>query len=212
MKKGYLWVIHENFPLLEKNLEFSKSISLLNEIKFFSGKWYKGMFSNFKYVGLVNPYKFPHAVFFPNMQNNHYAINETFILNVPSWGLVDTLDNPSNIFFPIPGNSKSLSSLFFFYSLVSKIAIYSRHAAASSFIFRSYKKAKLIFNNRGMRLSDSVFYFQEFFSTYQDFIKKMFLIENCLFLLRPSKLKKDFKFLFLRKKKIKYSRKSYLLR
>jgi hypothetical protein len=58
--------------------------------------------------------------------------------------LVDTIDNPSSVFFPIPGNSKSIKSLFMLYLLVTKSCFYSRYFASSSFIFSFIKKLNSI--------------------------------------------------------------------
>jgi ribosomal protein S2 len=90
----------------------------------------------------VKPSKFPHAIFVPNMSNNHFVINEAFLINIPSWALCDTLDNPTNVFFSIPSNSKSIKSALFFYLLSSKAVLYSRHRDTASFLFASFNKSK----------------------------------------------------------------------
>jgi ribosomal protein S2 len=147
LKKCHVWLVNENFPFFSRSPEFSRILSAFPELFFFNTKWYKGLLSNYKYVSLVRPSKFPHLVFAPNMQNNHYIINECFIINIPSFSVSDSMDNPTNVFYPIPGNSKSVRSLYFLYLLISKSSLYARYNSSSSFIFSCYNKAKKTFKN-----------------------------------------------------------------
>jgi ribosomal protein S2 len=126
------------------------------------------MLSNYKYVSIVKPSKFPHGIFAPNVQNNHYVVNESYIINIPSIAIVDTIDNPSNVFYPIPGNSKSLKSLFFFYLIIAKTLFYSRYLISSRFIFNSVKfSSKKVNQNIYARL-----FFKDYFSFFK---KKIFI-------------------------------------
>lgn len=43
------------------------------------------------------------------------------IFGIPTAGLVDSSENPLNYTFPIPSNSKSLSSIYFFYLLIYRV-------------------------------------------------------------------------------------------
>ena len=160
------------------------------------------MLSNYKYVRIIKPAKFPHGIFVPNMQNNHYVINEAFVINIPSISLVDSIDNPSNVFFPIPGNSKSLKSLFFFYMVIAKSLFYSRYVVSSKFIFSSI--------NRSLKKFRLKNYLSLFFQDYFSFFKKKFLLENIVFLLKSNFFKKKFNFFF--KRKLKASSKIILFR
>lgn len=128
------------------------------EIYFYNFKWYKGLLSNYKYVKAIKTFQFPHLIVTPNIPNNYYAINEAFIINIPSVALVDTTDNPSNVFFPLPGNSKSIKSLFMVYLLVVKSCLYSRYFSSSSFLASFTKKLKF-FNPFLMRGNYLSFYF-----------------------------------------------------
>ena len=150
------------------------------------------MLSNYKYVAIVKPNKFPHSIFVPNMQNNHYVVNEAFLINVPSIAVVDSLDNPSNVFLPIPGNSKSVKSLFFFYTIITKSLFYSRYVTSSRFLFSAV--------NFSSRQLGNKFLYNSFFQSYLPFLKKRFLPESVVFFLKSNSfLKKKFKFLFKEK-------------
>ena len=136
------------------------------------------------------------------MQNNHYVINEAFVINIPSISIVDSIDNPSNVFFPVPGNSKSLRSLFFFYMVIAKSLFYSRYVVSSKFIFSSI--------NRSLKKFRLKNYLSLFFQDYFSFFKKKFLLENIVFLLKSNFFKKKFNFFF--KRKLKASSKIILFR
>lgn len=141
-KKSSVWLVNENFSIFYKNELMVWLNKNFREIYFYNFKWYKGLLSNFKYVKAIRPFQFPHLIISPNVPNNFYAINEAFIINIPSMALVDTTDNPSNLFFPLPGNSKSIKSLFMLYLLVAKSCFYARYFASSSFLFSFTRKLK----------------------------------------------------------------------
>lgn len=202
INKGQLWLVNENFSLFNRSVELYRLSNLFPELTFFNSKWCKGMLSNYKYVRIIKPAKFPHGIFVPNMQNNHYVINEAFVINIPSISLVDSIDNPSNVFFPIPGNSKSLKSLFFFYMIITKSLFYSRYVVSSKFIFSSI--------NRSLKKFRLKNYLSLFFQDYFSFFKKKFLLENIVFLLKSNFFKKKFNFFF--KRKLKASSKIILFR
>lgn len=202
INKGQLWLVNENFSLFNRSIELYRLSSLFPELIFFNSKWCKGMLSNYKYVRIIKPAKFPHGIFVPNMQNNHYVINEAFVINIPSISIVDSIDNPSNVFFPVPGNSKSLRSLFFFYMVIAKSLFYSRYVVSSKFIFSSINRSLKKFRLKG--------YLNLFFQDYFSFFKKKFLLENIVFLLKSSFFKKKFNFFF--KPKLKVSSKIILFR
>jgi len=147
-KKCSVWLVNEKFSSFKDSPQFSKLSVLFPEVKFINEKWCKGVLSNYKHVRRVRPWRFPHAIFVPNMQNNHYVVNECFIINIPSFSITDSVDNPTNVFFPIPGNSRSIRALFLFYLMVCKSVLYSRCLSSSSFIFSFYKKV-------GQRVSKS---------------------------------------------------------
>jgi len=103
INKGHLWLVNENFSLFNRSSELCQLLNSFTEMTFLNSKWCKGMLSNYKYVSIVKPDKFPHSIFVPNIQNNHYVVNEAFIINVPSIAIIDSVDNPSNVFFSNTG-------------------------------------------------------------------------------------------------------------
>jgi hypothetical protein len=130
------------------------------------------------------------------MENNHYVINEGFIINIPTWALADSIDNPSNVFFPIPGNSKSIKSLFFFYLLTAKSVLSSRYFSSSSFIFKAYLSSKNFFlRNFGLNNNLTSIFLKNYFTIF----RKKFLLETVLFIFKKKsvKIKKLFRFFFL---------------
>ena len=173
VKKCSIWLIHEKFDFFNNSTQLVNASKQFKEIKFFNKKWCKGSISNYKKIKIVKRRTFPHAVIVPNIQNNHYAISECFIKSVPSFGFVDTLDNVKNIFFCIPGNSRSLRSLFYLYFITCKAAFYSRSIQTSSFISAYFLKAnkiksaymaKRIWYNNSTVLAKFVFNFAQLYS------------------------------------------------
>jgi hypothetical protein len=156
-KKSSVWLVNENFSIFYKNDFMSFLNKNFREIYFFNFKWYKGLLSNYKYVKAIRPFQFPHVIITPNVSNNFYCINESFLINIPSISLVDTIDNPLNVFSPIPGNSKSIRSLFLLYLLVTKSCFYSRYFASSSFIFSFIRK---------LNFTASIFRNNKYFTSY----------------------------------------------
>lgn len=207
-KKCQIWLVNENFTSFDRSKEFSRLALTFKELSFINSKWYKGTLSNFKYVEIVKPSKFPHAIFVPNMSNNHFIINESFLINIPSWALCDTLDNPSNVFFPIPSNSKSIKSALFFYLLSAKAVLYSRHRDTSSFLFIAFKKSKRFLS------STSLPYFLErwdFLDRYFLLFKKPSLTQKITFVLHAKHILKH-QFSFVLHRKLKKYKKLYLIR
>lgn len=203
VNKGHLWLVNENFSLFNRSVELCKLSGSFPEMSFLNSKWYKGMLSNYKYVSIVKPNKFPHGIFVANIQNNHYVVNEAFLINIPSVAIADTIDNPSNVFFPIPGNSKSLKTLFFFYILISKSLFYSRYTMSSKFLFDSVKSS---FRGFSLNRFADLFYRSYFVS-----FRKKFLLEDIIFLFK-SKFFSKRKFRFLFRKKLQLSDKTLLFR
>lgn len=202
-KKGYLWLVNENFSLFKMSPEFSNLLTSFPEIYFFNEKWCKGMLSNYKHVRLVKPNKFPHSIFTPNMRNNHFVINEAFLISIPSCSIADSLDNPLNVFFPLPGNSKSLKSVYFFYMFIAKVLLNARYIASSSFLFNSLKFKKRSIYTKPLA--------SIFLKNYFSYATKSFLFENITFLFRSLRfLRRGFR--FVRRKKLKLNKKLCILR
>jgi len=180
-KKCSVWLVNEKFSSFKDSPQFSKLSVLFPEVKFMNEKWCKGVLSNYKHVRRVRPWRFPHSIFVPNMQNNHYVINECFIINIPSFGIADSVDDPTNVFFPIPGNSKSTRALFLFYLMVCKSVLYSRCLSSSSFIFSFYKKAtqKIVKSKTNLKtLSLNKFFDLFFWRGYSRILAKSYLFKD----------------------------------
>lgn len=114
--KGRIWVVNENFQLFPN---ISTALMLYSRGIFQIKKWPKGLLTNRRSV--ISNVKFPHILFITNSFQNSYIANESMIFGVPTAGLVDSSENPLNYTFPIPSNSKSLNSIYFFYLLIYRV-------------------------------------------------------------------------------------------
>jgi hypothetical protein len=195
-RKCSVWVVNENFSLFNRNDVLSTISKNFPELYFFNYKWYKGLLSNYKFVEAIEPTDFPHAIAVPNFSNNPYVVNEAAILNIPSFSLIDTSDNPLNVFYCIPGNSKSVKSTIFLYMIIAKAAFYSRFFASSSFLFTFNRKAESLFKSKFSKsfyLSYSIFYLNYKLWALSPFSKKialLFLSIKKKFSVSVSKLKR----------------------
>lgn len=172
-KKCRFWFVNEDSPLFDLSTNMQKLKKAFPEVVVFNKRWLKGTLSNYKKVAILKFRKFPHAVVVPNLNNNHYVINETFLINVPSFCLIDSSDNPSNVYFPIPGNSKSVKSLFFLYYLLCKSVLKSRILRTSSFLFNFYQKSKTCYNLRK--------FFNSFINSHRSFVPRPYLFSQVFF-------------------------------
>ena len=89
------------------------------------------MLTNFKNFSLFS--EFPHIVFLMNLSVNTYTCNEALIIKVPVLGLVDSNENPCNLIYPIPSNSKSLSSALFILLLLFRLLAVNKFKLLESF-------------------------------------------------------------------------------
>lgn len=151
-RKCKIWFLNSNFFLFSNIKVLSILKKTLSGVVFFNSKFTNGSFTNYKFVSRVKIKNFPHCVFFPNVINNYYIINECFKISIPSFVITDSCDNPAP-FFLIPSNSKSLESVVFYYFLLSKCYLKSKFLVSSFFltklvtkIFKKKNKFKFIFN------------------------------------------------------------------
>lgn len=128
-------------------------------------------------------------IFFPNFSHNHYIVNECFVVNIPSFSLIDTIENPSNVFFPIPSNSRSVKSLFFYYILFTKIALHVRYNSASTFLFSFFKKSKNIFL-KGLADRQNIVLKSDIFLNYLTLFSSKILFLHLLFNISPKSIQK----------------------
>ena len=61
--------------------------------------------------GIEDMTKLPGALFLVDVRREHLAVSEAIRLGIPTFGLVDTNSDPTNIDFPIPGNDDASKSV-----------------------------------------------------------------------------------------------------
>lgn len=69
--------------------------------------------------GIADLNRLPAALFLIDVKKEHIAVSEALKLNIPTFAMVDTNSDPSNIDFPIPANDDATKSI----SLVTGIII-----------------------------------------------------------------------------------------
>src|SRR5476649_2138824 len=69
--------------------------------------------------GIADLNRLPAALFLIDVKKEHIAVSEALKLNIPTFAMVDTNSDPSNIDFPIPANDDATKSI----SLVTGIVI-----------------------------------------------------------------------------------------
>ena len=69
--------------------------------------------------GISDLNRLPAALFLIDVKKEHIAVSEALKLNIPTFAMVDTNSDPSNIDFPIPANDDATKSI----SLITGIII-----------------------------------------------------------------------------------------
>jgi small subunit ribosomal protein S2 len=69
--------------------------------------------------GIADLNRLPAALFLIDVKKEHIAVSEALKLNIPTFAMVDTNSDPSNIDFPIPANDDATKSI----SLITSIII-----------------------------------------------------------------------------------------
>ena len=69
--------------------------------------------------GIEDMSKLPGALFIVDVKREHIAIAEAMRLGIPTFALVDTNSDPSNVDFPIPGNDDASKSIHIIVSEVT---------------------------------------------------------------------------------------------
>src|SRR5690606_33990883 len=64
--------------------------------------------------------RLPAALFLIDVKKEHIAVSEALKLNIPTFAMVDTNSDPSNIDFPIPANDDATKSISLITSLMIK--------------------------------------------------------------------------------------------
>lgn len=73
--------------------------------------------------GISDLNRLPAALFLIDVKKEHIAVTEALKLNIPTFAMVDTNSDPSNIDFPIPANDDATKSI----SLITDIIIQAIH-------------------------------------------------------------------------------------
>ena len=61
--------------------------------------------------GIADLNRLPAALFLIDVKKEHIAVSEALKLNIPTFAMVDTNSDPSNIDFPIPANDDATKSI-----------------------------------------------------------------------------------------------------
>ena len=61
--------------------------------------------------GIADLNRLPAALFLIDVKKEHIAVSEALKLNIPTFAMVDTNSDPSNIDFPIPANDDALKAI-----------------------------------------------------------------------------------------------------
>lgn len=69
--------------------------------------------------GIADLNRLPAALFLVDVKKEHIAVSEALKLNIPTFAMVDTNSDPSNIDFPIPANDDATKSI----SLITSIIV-----------------------------------------------------------------------------------------
>ena len=70
--------------------------------------------------GIADLNRLPAAIFLIDVKKEHIAVAEAMKLNIPTFAMVDTNSDPSNIDFPIPANDDAYKSISIIITAISK--------------------------------------------------------------------------------------------
>ncbi|MCJ0741997.1 MULTISPECIES: 30S ribosomal protein S2 [Pedobacter] len=70
--------------------------------------------------GIADLNRLPAAIFLIDVKKEHIAVAEALKLNIPTFAMVDTNSDPSNIDFPIPANDDATKSISLITSVIVK--------------------------------------------------------------------------------------------
>ncbi len=70
--------------------------------------------------GIADLNRLPAALFLVDVKKEHIAVSEALKLNIPTFAMVDTNSDPSNIDFPIPANDDATKSISLICGIVTK--------------------------------------------------------------------------------------------
>ena len=70
--------------------------------------------------GIADLNRLPAALFLVDVKKEHIAVSEALKLNIPTFAMVDTNSDPSNIDFPIPANDDATKSISLICGIITK--------------------------------------------------------------------------------------------
>lgn len=70
--------------------------------------------------GIADLNRLPAALFIIDVKKEHIAVSEALKLNIPTFAMVDTNSDPTNIDFPIPSNDDASKSITLITELIGK--------------------------------------------------------------------------------------------
>ncbi len=70
--------------------------------------------------GIADLNRLPAALFIVDVKKEHIAVSEALKLNIPTFAMVDTNSDPTNIDFPIPANDDATKSISLIASIITK--------------------------------------------------------------------------------------------
>lgn len=70
--------------------------------------------------GIADLNRLPAALFIVDVKKEHIAVSEALKLNIPTFAMVDTNSDPTNIDFPIPANDDATKSISLIASVIAK--------------------------------------------------------------------------------------------
>ncbi len=70
--------------------------------------------------GIADLNRLPAALFIIDVKKEHIAVTEAIKLNIPTFAMVDTNSDPTNIDFPIPANDDATKSISLIASVIGK--------------------------------------------------------------------------------------------
>lgn len=70
--------------------------------------------------GIADLNRLPAALFIIDVKKEHIAVSEAMKLNIPTFAMVDTNSDPSNIDFPIPSNDDASKSISLIASIIGQ--------------------------------------------------------------------------------------------
>ncbi len=73
--------------------------------------------------GIADLNRLPAALFIIDVKKEHIAVAEAMKLNIPTFAMVDTNSDPTNIDFPIPANDDATKSISLIASVIGKAII-----------------------------------------------------------------------------------------